>query len=272
MSRYHVKADGSMGVCTAREGNCPFGSDEGTKHFTSKSEAQSYSEARVRGHAAGDRKAYGMMVLSRSDDKAAGISNGLHGDGNDRDDSTVARVNNLSGHVPSKHVDLDGDGFALPSEHFFVTDRDFANPINRDGLALSEGLTLPYVSGAPGRSGTAGRERVIYGSYINNSENRPVAYLTGRFLKNGKFKVGANESDTIVLIKDPAPQILDKTAGGDHTEDDIAEQTAEFLEGGSPKAVEMMGDLLDQNPKTVEPKILVIDDLKGFNTDWKGRA
>ena len=44
MARYHVKADGSMGVCTAREGNCPFGSDEGTKHFTSKSEAQSYSE------------------------------------------------------------------------------------------------------------------------------------------------------------------------------------------------------------------------------------
>ena len=32
-----------MGVCTAREGNCPFGG-EGTKHFTSESEARSYSE------------------------------------------------------------------------------------------------------------------------------------------------------------------------------------------------------------------------------------
>lgn len=44
MARYHVKADGSMGVCTAREGNCPFGGDAGTKHFTSESEAWSYSE------------------------------------------------------------------------------------------------------------------------------------------------------------------------------------------------------------------------------------
>lgn len=44
MARYHVKADGSMGVCTAREGNCPFGGDAGTKHFTSESEARSYSE------------------------------------------------------------------------------------------------------------------------------------------------------------------------------------------------------------------------------------
>ena len=44
MARYHVKADGSMGVFTAREGNCPFGGDAGTKHFTSESEARSYSE------------------------------------------------------------------------------------------------------------------------------------------------------------------------------------------------------------------------------------
>lgn len=39
MVRYHVKADGSMGVCTAREGNRPFGSEEGTRHFSSKTEA-----------------------------------------------------------------------------------------------------------------------------------------------------------------------------------------------------------------------------------------
>ena len=44
MARYHVKADGSMGVCTAREGSCPFGGDAGTKHFTNESEARSYSE------------------------------------------------------------------------------------------------------------------------------------------------------------------------------------------------------------------------------------
>ena len=35
MTRYHVRTDGSMGVCIAREGNCPFGGEEGAKHFTS---------------------------------------------------------------------------------------------------------------------------------------------------------------------------------------------------------------------------------------------
>ena len=48
MARYHVKADGSMGVCTAQEGHCPYGGEgEGTRHFTSKSEAQAYSEKAV---------------------------------------------------------------------------------------------------------------------------------------------------------------------------------------------------------------------------------
>lgn len=48
MTRYHVKADGSMGVCTANEGHCPFGGDAGTKHFTSESEAQAYAEKIVK--------------------------------------------------------------------------------------------------------------------------------------------------------------------------------------------------------------------------------
>ena len=48
MSRYHVKADGSMGVCTAKEGHCPFGGEEGTRHFTNKVEAQKYSEERIK--------------------------------------------------------------------------------------------------------------------------------------------------------------------------------------------------------------------------------
>lgn len=45
MARYHVKADGSMGVCTAREGNCPFSNEKGTKHFSSETEALAYSES-----------------------------------------------------------------------------------------------------------------------------------------------------------------------------------------------------------------------------------
>ena len=50
MARSHVKADGSMGVCTAREGNCPFGGEAGTKHFTSESEARAYSEKVIKEH------------------------------------------------------------------------------------------------------------------------------------------------------------------------------------------------------------------------------
>ena len=48
MARYHVKADGSMGICTAKEGHCPFGGEEGTRHFTNKVEAQKYSEERIK--------------------------------------------------------------------------------------------------------------------------------------------------------------------------------------------------------------------------------
>ena len=49
MARYHVRADGSMGVCTAKDGHCPFGAEEGTKHFTSESEARAYSEKMIAG-------------------------------------------------------------------------------------------------------------------------------------------------------------------------------------------------------------------------------
>ena len=44
MARYHVKADGSMGVCTAQEGNCQYGGEEGTKHFSNKADAMRYAE------------------------------------------------------------------------------------------------------------------------------------------------------------------------------------------------------------------------------------
>ena len=52
MARYHVKADGSMGVCTAQESHCPFGSEAGTRHFTSKFEAQVYSEKVIKNQTA----------------------------------------------------------------------------------------------------------------------------------------------------------------------------------------------------------------------------
>lgn len=56
MSRYHVKADGSMGVCKAQEGHCPFGGDSGTKHFTSESEARSYAESVIKNTTDGGMK------------------------------------------------------------------------------------------------------------------------------------------------------------------------------------------------------------------------
>lgn len=46
MKTYHVKADGSMGVCKAQDGNCPFG--DGAKHFTNEAEAQAYAEKMVK--------------------------------------------------------------------------------------------------------------------------------------------------------------------------------------------------------------------------------
>ena len=48
MARYHVRADGSMGICSAKEGNCPFGGEEGTRHFTNEADATRYAEQMVR--------------------------------------------------------------------------------------------------------------------------------------------------------------------------------------------------------------------------------
>lgn len=41
--RWHVKADGDMGICTADPGNCPFQS-EGAVHFSSAEDALAHSE------------------------------------------------------------------------------------------------------------------------------------------------------------------------------------------------------------------------------------
>ena len=40
MAKYHVKKDGTPGVCRAQEGNCPLG--DSSQHFSSKEEAQDY--------------------------------------------------------------------------------------------------------------------------------------------------------------------------------------------------------------------------------------
>ena len=42
MAKYHVKKDGTPGVCHAQEGNCPLG--DSSQHFSSKAEAQEYAD------------------------------------------------------------------------------------------------------------------------------------------------------------------------------------------------------------------------------------
>ena len=42
MAKYHVKKDGTPGVCHAQEGNCPLG--DSSQHFSSKEEAQDYAD------------------------------------------------------------------------------------------------------------------------------------------------------------------------------------------------------------------------------------
>ena len=50
---------------------------------------------------------------------------------------------------------------------------------------------------------------------------------------------------------------------------DVAEQTADFLKSDSPEAREMIEELLNNNSGVRNPKIMVIDDLKSFNIDWR---
>lgn len=56
---------------------------------------------------------------------------------------------------------------------------------------------------------------------------------------------------------------------GDHVDDDVAEQTADFLKSDSPEAREMIEELLNNNSGVRNPKIMVIDNLKSFNIDWR---
>ena len=42
MAKYHVKKDGTPGVCRAQEGNCPLG--DSSQHFSSKEDAQVYAD------------------------------------------------------------------------------------------------------------------------------------------------------------------------------------------------------------------------------------
>lgn len=42
MAKYHIKKDGTPGICRAKDGNCPFGNE--LEHFPTKEEAQNYAD------------------------------------------------------------------------------------------------------------------------------------------------------------------------------------------------------------------------------------
>lgn len=42
MAKYHIKRDGTPGICRAKDGNCPLGNE--SEHFSTKEEAQNYAD------------------------------------------------------------------------------------------------------------------------------------------------------------------------------------------------------------------------------------
>ena len=72
-AKWHVRADGSMGPCNAREGNCPFGDEEGTRHFDNETEARSYSEKMVKERHA-DRRHLLRRRKSNNDKLVIGVA------------------------------------------------------------------------------------------------------------------------------------------------------------------------------------------------------
>lgn len=42
MAKYHIKKDGTPGICRAKDGKCPFGNE--SEHFPTKEEAQNYAD------------------------------------------------------------------------------------------------------------------------------------------------------------------------------------------------------------------------------------
>lgn len=62
--KYHVKANGEPGVCTAQEGNCPFGSD--APHFDTKDDAWRHSVENL-------RKQYGSFNTVKKAEKTPDV-------------------------------------------------------------------------------------------------------------------------------------------------------------------------------------------------------
>ena len=66
--KWHVKADGTMGECTARDGNCPFQNENGTRHFTREKDARAYSEERIKAVETGRQLGTNLKRSSKASD------------------------------------------------------------------------------------------------------------------------------------------------------------------------------------------------------------
>lgn len=66
--KWHVKADGTMGECTARDGNCPFQNENGTRHFTREKDARAYSEERIKAVETGRKLGTNLKRSSKASD------------------------------------------------------------------------------------------------------------------------------------------------------------------------------------------------------------
>lgn len=76
--KWHVKADGTMGECTARDGNCPFQNENGTLHFTRESDARAYSEERIKAVETGRKLGTNLKRSSKASDDTIQSKASIH--------------------------------------------------------------------------------------------------------------------------------------------------------------------------------------------------
>lgn len=109
MAKYHIKKDGTPGVCHAKNGNCPLGSS--SEHFSSPEEAQQHAQAILESR-------YGYSRNTAIDYHGQKVKIALADDNNKI--STEKWVS-----LPiSKDKILEEVGAETPTKHYVVTDAE----------------------------------------------------------------------------------------------------------------------------------------------------
>lgn len=91
MARYHIKRDGTPGICRAKPGNCPYGKD--SPHFESIEATQSFSDLKINIDSGNLDYLTEDKIYSLNDQEAQSIRNSL-GDRINSIDSNISEVNN----------------------------------------------------------------------------------------------------------------------------------------------------------------------------------